>query len=353
MYMDLVKRFPGVDYAWALDQLGSNKLGFHNTIGLRSLHHQILLQWDVVLLPSYVNLAGRPFVHKKNSLVQELWSAVLPFETNFSDTIPKYTVQIGSESNLFVGFTTILNSSIGYGDYEVVVCHYDSDTMELRGHIIVSTVGKDNYAGIIPQSDNGFVVIGRADGNLTSPANLSTGTQIFAMQFAPLKLKSFISFLPMKVYPNEAIQVQFEYIPSSLGAVVPRVCLNGLNSSSVSWISPDTISAEIPGSISGYGPYELWVIFDSEQYKPSIKIPGIITVSHLPLVSVYPLSGPTVGFNLTLITSYVGIVQGPIAVTVGENRAITHFSSTQQHFSVSSPQELASINWSSFSSVPI
>ncbi|KAI9139301.1 hypothetical protein BKA69DRAFT_1086360 [Paraphysoderma sedebokerense] len=268
-----------------------------------------------------VNLAGRPFVlHKKNTAVQELASVTLPYQTNFNDTIPRNVVRIGSKSNVFVGFTTILNSSISYGDYEAVFCHYDSVTMDLRGHVIISTVGKDNFAGIIPQNDNSFVTIGRTNGNLTLPNALSSSPQIFAMQFVPLKVKSFISSVPMQVHPNEVIQVQFESVSTTLGATLPRVALNGLNSSSVSWASSDTISAEIPGNIIGSGPYDMWVVFDSARYKPSLKIAGITvnyTVSQFSLISVYPASGPTVGFDLVLRTSFVGTIPGPLAITVG------------------------------------
>ncbi|KAI9139313.1 hypothetical protein BKA69DRAFT_674060 [Paraphysoderma sedebokerense] len=64
-------------------------------------------------------------------------------------------------------------------------------------------------------------------------------------------------------------------------------------------------------------PYDMWVSFNSIPYKPRVKVPGILALQ-LQLVSVHPVNGSTEGFNITLITSDIGIVQqDEVNVSVG------------------------------------
>ncbi|KAI9138137.1 hypothetical protein BKA69DRAFT_819845 [Paraphysoderma sedebokerense] len=264
-----------------------------------------------------VDTAGNPFVlYRRDENLQQVSSMSLPYQISFSDAIPEFGVRVGSSTNAVVGFTTTLNSSIAYGDSEIVVCEHNSNTLELQGQMIVSTIGKENFAAIIPQTNGGLIIIGRSNGQLNSPNAAPGSTHVFVMQFGPLKVVSFQSTRPMQVSPDEVVLVQFESVPSSLAAIIPSVRYNGLACTSVSWISPNILSLQIPGNIQGVGPYDLWISFDSVLYKPSVRIPGILALQ-LQLFSVYPNNGSTVGYDITLITSDMGVVQDPISVTVG------------------------------------
>ncbi|KAI9139309.1 hypothetical protein BKA69DRAFT_1086415 [Paraphysoderma sedebokerense] len=203
-----------------------------------------------------VNLAGNPFVlHKRNETYQQMSSAVLPYQISFSDSIPEYGIRVGSNSSAFVGFTTTLNTSVAYGDFETVVSQHHAADLGLQGQMIISTVGKENFAAIIPQANNGFIVVGRTNGNLNSPSSATGSTVVFATQFGPLKVNSFISAKPMQISPSEVVQVQFEFVPSSLTATIPTVTFNGLACSSVSWTSSNTLSVQMPSDVAGAGLY--------------------------------------------------------------------------------------------------
>ncbi|KAI9138131.1 hypothetical protein BKA69DRAFT_819474 [Paraphysoderma sedebokerense] len=69
-----------------------------------------------------VNIAGNPYLlYKRNETFQQISSVTLPYQINFSDSIPEFGVSVRPNTNVFVGFTTSLNATISYGDNEIVL----------------------------------------------------------------------------------------------------------------------------------------------------------------------------------------------------------------------------------------
>ncbi|KAI9136357.1 hypothetical protein BKA69DRAFT_174063 [Paraphysoderma sedebokerense] len=253
-------------------------------------------------------------LHKRNQ-THAIAVTKLPYEINFAYDIPNYGVQLAPEG-LAVAVTT--NSSVapaGLGATDILISQYES-SLNLKATTVISTIKQDNMTSFFVQKNGGFVVVGITSGNLNSPASNSVAqNSVFAIQFERLGVKAVISSQPKVFMVNEYIEIQFDSIPSSLTSVIPVVTFGSKNCTNVQWNS-GSLFAQIPLGVGG--PFDLWILFNSLiHFNPKLRIDGY---SYEPptITSISPVTGPSVGFNLTINASKLGVPnQDPVVVTIG------------------------------------
>ncbi|KAI9136205.1 hypothetical protein BKA69DRAFT_186087 [Paraphysoderma sedebokerense] len=261
-----------------------------------------------------VTKADEIVAHKRNSTHQTA-VGTLPYTYSFPYNTPNLKIR-SSSNNVLAGVTTSLNSSIGLGETEIVVCSLNT-SLELQSSVVLSTIRQDNMTELFAQSNGGFMVVGNTLGQLNSPTSNSATNQLFTLQFAPLKVKTLTTSTPMAVMMNEIIKIEFDSVPTPLLSIVPVISMDGKNFSNAYW-NGTLIHATVPAGTGG--PFALWIKFNSlVQFNPSIKLDGYsYAYSNPEIASVSPLRGPTVGFNLTILFTKLDVPnQFTITVTIG------------------------------------
>ncbi|KAI9136093.1 hypothetical protein BKA69DRAFT_229747 [Paraphysoderma sedebokerense] len=225
------------------------------------------LQFDPAITSSAVgsyflhhllNDPSRFVVHGRDSAFASLGASISPYVVNNAFDQSNFDIQVDG-GQIYVGFTSTLNSSLSLGNSEIVISQY-SGSYQLQSSIILSTVRLDSLTRLLPVSNNKIMAVGMTEGDLSNPTLNSGSRRAFVAHFQYFWITTLQTASPGFVRGGENFVIAFSSLPSSATSNTPSVTLNGRSCTVRGWIGQN-LNVSAAYGIGGMRP-SLGVIYE-------------------------------------------------------------------------------------------
>ncbi|KAI9137306.1 hypothetical protein BKA69DRAFT_928822 [Paraphysoderma sedebokerense] len=273
-----------------------------------------------------LNDTSRFVVHARDSAFASLGASISPYVVNNTFDQSNFDIEVDG-GQIYVGFTSTLNSSMALGNSDIVISQYNM-SYHLQSSLIVSTTQFDSLNRLLPLSGNKLMVVGMTEGDLSNPMSTTGSRKAFVAHFQYFWISSLSNASPGYVRGGESFLIMFSSLPSSASLSTPSVTLNGRMCTVQGWVGQN-LNVTAPYGIGG--PHELRIVFSYLPFTPTVINR---TLSYPPpvLQSINVTQGPAVGYPIGLNVSNLGLIgQDTVTVTVAgqQCRNMTQINSLQ------------------------